>query len=318
MTLENTLALVRSRGAGKLALCAFDPPPRIEGHGLPGILLHGPAVPRNAEALNKSGWSLAPISNAPPELDAVIVLEREQFGAAMRQAEPLSRRGVLIVPAESDTLVDATLQGYTALDTAWKTSPDANYVARCALRGHYLEFGTWYGRSFFPAYFRLRGWLRGKFFAFDSFAGLSTPLPLESEFTGGDFYAGGYCCNRASFETMCSLVGMPAERLHIVEGFYDTTLRRHPSEYGLEPGSVSVCVIDCDLREPTVEVLRFVTPLLEPGALIYFDDWRLTRASAVVGERAAALEWLKANPDIELIDFHRDHWQHQWFIFQRG
>jgi hypothetical protein len=81
--------------------------------------------------------------------------------------------------------------------------------------------------------------------------------------------------------------------------------------------AVSVCVVDCDLRQPTEEVLRFITPLLEPGALIYFDDWRLTRASSLVGERAAALEWLASNPQIELIEFNRDFWQHQWFIYQR-
>jgi hypothetical protein len=76
-------------------------------------------------------------------------------------------------------------------------------------------------------------------------------------------------------------------------------------------------VIDCDIKEPTEQALRFITPLLEPGALIYFDDWRLTRASAEVGERAAALDWLKANPTFELIELYRDLWQHQWFIFQR-
>lgn len=78
-----------------------------------------------------------------------------------------------------------------------------------------------------------------------------------------------------------------------------------------------MCVIDCDLREPTEQVLRFVTPLLEVGALLSFDDWRLTRASAEVGERAAALAWLRQHPDFELIELHRESWQHQWFIFQK-
>jgi hypothetical protein len=85
----------------------------------------------------------------------------------------------------------------------------------------------------------------------------------------------------------------------------------------LEAGSVSVCYIDCDLKEPTMQALNFVGPLLEPGALLYFDDWRLCRGSRQVGERAAALEWLDSNPDIELVEFDREVWQHQWFIFQR-
>ena len=137
-------------------------------------------------------------------------------------------------------------------------------------------------------------------------------------YTAGDFSEGAYACNRGSFEAIAALVEMPAERLVVVDGFYSTTLVGHrPSDYGLAEGSVSVCVIDCDLREPTEQVLEFVTPLLEPGALIYFDDWRLCRGSRTVGERAAALRWLAGNPGFELIELHREFWQHQWFIFQR-
>jgi hypothetical protein len=67
-----------------------------------------------------------------------------------------------------------------------------------------------------------------------------------------------------------------------------------------------------------MQVLNFVTPLLEDGALIYFDDWCLCPASSKIGERAAVLRWLASNPRIELIEFDRDTWQHQWFIFQRS
>jgi hypothetical protein len=71
-------------------------------------------------------------------------------------------------------------------------------------------------------------------------------------------------------------------------------------------------------RQPTEQVLGFISSLLETGALIYFDDWRLCRASRTVGESAAALTWLQAKPDFELIEFDRDSWQSQWFIFQRA
>jgi len=29
------------------------------------------------------------------------------------------------------------------------------------------------------------------------------------------------------------------------------------------------------------------------------------------------LQWLSRNPGFELIEFDRDAWQHQWFIFSR-
>jgi hypothetical protein len=266
----------------------------------------------------RSAADVGPLLHGQPEVDALVVTDHTGFGAVMRAAEPLSRRGVLVVPADPAAIVDASLRQSDPMQAAWNTTQDANYVARCALRGHDLEFGTWYGRSFFANYFRYRHWLHGRFYAFDSFAGLSQPLPLETEYTGGDFYAGGYVCNQNSFEAIADLVDMPRERMTIVPGFYGETLHRDPREYGLTPGSVSVCVIDCDLRQPTEDVLRFVTPLLEPGALIYFDDWRLTRASAQVGERAAALAWLRQHPEFELIELHRESWQHQWFIFQKA
>jgi hypothetical protein len=174
---------------------------------------------------------------AGSDLDALVVLDTENFGTIMRALEPLTRRGVLIVPADADAIVDPSLRTADAMYAAWHTTQDANYVARCALRGHYLEFGTWYGRSFFSNYYRYRHWLNGRFYAFDSFAGLSEPLPLETEYTGGDFYAGGYACNQRSFEAIADIVDMPRERLRVVPGFFYETLRRSPKEYGIAPGS---------------------------------------------------------------------------------
>lgn len=318
MNLATGLAFVRDRGARRPAVAAFDLAcvPLVPESETP-LLLHGPQPDARAATLSAHGWTLAPLAAAPADVDALVVIDRPHFGLIMRAAEAMSRRGVLVVPTDPDAVVDPDLREYDAMQTAWQTTADANYVARCALRGHYLEFGAWYGRSFFANYFRYRHWLRGSFYAFDSFAGLSKPLPLETEWTGGDFYPGGYCCNVKSFEAIADLVGASGDRLRLVPGFYDETLRRDPGEYGLDEGSVSVCAIDCDLREPTEQVLRFVTPLLEPGALVYFDDWRLTRGSSQVGERAAALAWLREHPEFELIELHRDQWQHQWFIFQR-
>jgi hypothetical protein len=271
-----------------------------------------------ASGLKPSPQRIYDLSAVPAEIDGLVVIDAEEFPALMRRVEPLARRGCLILPALSDWVVPRSLREGDAMYTAWNTTAAANYVARCNLKGHYLEFGAFWGRSFFPNYFRFRHWLRGSFFAWDSFRGLSTPHPDETHFTGGDFQDGAYCSNERSFAALADLVGMPQERLSIVPGFFENTLQgRSPSTYNLEAGSVSVCYIDCDLKEPTAQVLKFVGPLLEPGALLYFDDWRLCRGSRLVGERAAALEWLGSNPGIELVEFDRATWQDQWFIFQR-
>jgi hypothetical protein len=254
----------------------------------------------------------------PLDADGVVIVDADAFRGLMRTLEPLARRGCLILPASRDWVVPQELRDGDAMYSAWKTTSAANYAARCNLKGHYLEFGTFWGSSFFPNYFRLRHWLRGSFFAFDSFRGLSTPRADETLFTGGDFQEGAYCSNERSFAALADFLGVSSDRFSVIPGFFNETLSRvSPAKYGLKPGSVSVCYIDCDLREPTEQVLDFVTPLLEEGALIYFDDWRLCRASRHVGERAAALNWLAHNPHFELVEFDRDAWQHQWFIFSR-
>lgn len=195
---------------------------------------------------------------------------------------------------------------------------DANYLARSNLSGHFIEFGVLWGKSFLESYFRLRDILTdGMFFAFDSFSGLSKPEILEEVYSGGDFREGNYCFNQKSFEKICSIAGVVDSRLKIVPGFFDDTLILSGENYGIMPKSVSVARIDVDLYSPTFRVLDFIKPLMEDGGLLYFDDWRLSRASPTSGERGAALEWLSRNNDISLTPCASEDWQNQWFIFHR-
>lgn len=260
---------------------------------------------------------------AAGDYDGVVVLDC--FAEFMRALEPMQARGAIVVPAEASLIVPDDLRASDAITAAWNYSSAANYVARCGLRGHYLEFGTFWGSSFYRNYFQLRHWLQGLFYAFDSFQGLSRPLPEETDWTAGDFQAGAYFCNLASFRAIGTVLGVETDRMRCVPGFYSETLAvRAGADYGIGDCSVSVCVVDCDLLEPTRQVLDFVGPLLEDGALLYFDDWRLCRASARAGERAAALAWLREHPDYELIELSptvpttTGSWQSQWFIFQRN
>jgi hypothetical protein len=313
------MRVLQARGARNVALCGSVLPSELESAaGAAWFLSPDPPGQVNAHDLLRLSLRATTINDAPADIDGVVIVDAANFPGLMRALEPLAHRDAVVVPLDPAWVVPDRLRRMSALDAAWQTSADVNYVSRSGLRGHFLEFGTFWGRSFYPAFFRYQGWLDGRFYAFDSFAGLSAPLALETAYTAGDFARGAYMCNRRSFDAIGDLLDVPAERIVTVEGFYAHTLVGHaPSDYGLGDESVSVCVIDCDLRESTEQVLRFVTPLLEPGALIYFDDWRLCRASRTVGERAAALDWLARHPEFELVELFRDFWQHQWFIFQR-
>ena len=252
------------------------------------------------------------------DVDAVIVLSSKDWGLVLRRCEQYLREDVLFVPGAVEAAVPAPVRNLTPAEWAVRSSI-LTYLQVSGLRGHFAEFGTFWGRAFFSSYFELQHWLQGRFYAFDSFAGLSAPTDAETAYTSGDFVAGAYGFNHGSFWALAELLELPEDRVVTVPGFFDSSLDpARATALGLEPKSLSVCRIDCDLFDPTVSVLDFITPLLDDGALVYFDDWRLTRADPTIGERGAVLRWLEANPSFELVDFHSAHWQHQWFIFHRN
>ncbi len=284
--------------------------------GLKKIALIPGVIKYQRDYLNKNGWVVYDIFELPPEIDGIIISDPQMFRDLYRMFDVLFRKEFLILPLKAEWVVPNKIKEDSPDHLAWNSADFVNYIARSSLNGHYLEFGTYWGNSFFRNYFLTRHWLMGDFYAFDSFLGLPNPAPLEGIFTGHDFKFGAYCSNEKSFIALSDFLGMDKSRLKVIPGYFESTLKTH-ADYGLEPNSVSVCYVDCDLLDSTEQVLEFITPLLEPGALLYFDDWRLCRASSLVGERAAVLNWLNKNPNFELIELSRDSWQSQWFIFQK-
>jgi len=322
--LKRNYSALETGGAERIALAYVDRLPiaaqllvSTRPRSLVCLISASAEPPRRTHARGVPILSPAQARDVGGDLDAILVVDGPKWPESVRNLEVLADGDRLLLPATADWVVPRSVRELTPAN-AWLEDVPAEYAARSGLRGHYLEFGTFWGRSFFPAYFRLRHYLAGKFFAFDSFQGLSKPQARETEYTGGDFREHTYRFNLRSFHALADLLRIPSDRLVTVPGYYGESLARYDrDEAGLAPKSVSVCVIDCDLVEPTRQVLEWVTDLIEPGGLLYFDDWRLCRADRTVGERAAALQWLGEHPDVELVELHRDHWQHQWFIFHR-
>jgi hypothetical protein len=73
-------------------------------------------------------------------------------------------------------------------------------------------------------------------------------------------------------------------------------------------------MIDCDLYESTVPVLEFITPLLQQGTILIFDDWFRFRGSRHHGERRACHGWLQRNPGVELEDWYQEGPQCKAFL----
>lgn len=68
---------------------------------------------------------------------------------------------------------------------------------------------------------------------------------------------------------------------------------------------VAIAWIDCDIYESTVPVLKFLTPLIDTGTFMAFDDWHSFAGDPHAGQIRATREWLEENKDITL-EYYRD------------
>lgn len=76
--------------------------------------------------------------------------------------------------------------------------------------------------------------------------------------------------------------------------------------------------IDVDLHASCATVLDFIGPYLQVGTVMMFDDWNAFCASRHKGERAAAAQWLKRNPQWELNAYADYGWHGRAFIVDSG
>ena len=235
----------------------------------------------------------------------------------MRQKEGTHWSAVEWFPSARRTFYDDQKAKLPFERAAWENGPIANYLARCNLNGSYIEFGVFWGRSFFKNIEKLNQILKGKFVAVDSFCGLGTVTDLESFYTGGDFRTGAYACSLKNFVNLAKYLNVPMERMETVvadlEKFEES---QEKLEAVLQGNKVSFCHIDVDTFNPTYNALKIVCPFLEQVALLRFDDWRLSRCDPNEGEFGGATKWLKENTNILLEPLCQDGWQDQSFICQ--
>ena len=173
-------------------------------------------------------------------IDAIVVLASRDFSYVIRKCEQFLRSDIVVVPATREAIVPEPIRRATVAD--WAThSSILTYLHASGLRGNFAEFGTFWGRSFYSSFFELSHWLQGKFYAFDSFEGLSDPDKLETAFTSGDFVKGAYGFNHLSFDALAEILGLPKERIVTVPGFFAKSLSSAEAQkLGIAPKSLSV------------------------------------------------------------------------------
>jgi hypothetical protein len=122
---------------------------------------------------------------------------------------------------------------------------------------------------------------------FDSFEGLP-------ELTAADldcWEAGQYAADYQSVRTRLKAHERPWLRL--VKGWFKDTL---PTPEVRRMGPVAYARVDCDLYEPAVEALDFLSTRLVDGAVLVFDDWTYDLDK---GETRAFSEWIERVPHLK-------------------
>jgi O-methyltransferase len=186
------------------------------------------------------------------------------------------------------------------------------FVKHSKLGGDYLEFGVWKGGSISVAYHlrQLMDLPKMRLFGFDSFEGLPKIEGVDKN--TGEFSKGDYNAALSLVQHNLQKNGVELRQITFVKGWYNDTLNEETRRsYDIQ--KVAIAYIDCDLYESTVPVLEFLTPLLQEGTVLIFDDWFCHRASPDLGEQKACAEWQKKHR-INLTPYHMFGWAGNSFI----
>jgi O-methyltransferase len=110
---------------------------------------------------------------------------------------------------------------------------------------------------------------------FDSFAGLPAPTEedtLIDDVSGlghMDAYRGSMSCARNLVETKLKEIGFPAERMFIIEGYFDEDTPRTKRL----PKQVCFAFVDFDLYKPIHDALEWLHLVLSAGAHVIIHDY---------------------------------------------
>lgn len=139
------------------------------------------------------------------------------------------------------------------------------YLLHC---GAYYEFGVFKGYNL---------WLAHKLqplipcYGFDSFDGMPRVKGAHPHHSRGMY--------KASYEEVdyhLKMNGADMRRIALYKGYFSDS---YFTSLQLPFEAVAVAVIDSDLYESCVPVLRFLRPLLRVGSILLFDEWKMDAPS---------------------------------------
>ena len=182
-----------------------------------------------------------------------------------------------------------------------------DYIVENDLAGSYFEFGTHRGRTFTMAMSldsfyatnhgptggaltpKSGGGYMDKYFAFDSFEG----WPDDTNVTEHPQYsAGGAKTSELEFLKLLTSYGQSTERVELIKGFYERSLTKDlATRFVNENVTASLVTVDCNLYESYKSVFAWLDQFLQPGTVLYLDDFNTFRAQPDQGPKLAFKEY---------------------------
>lgn len=168
--------------------------------------------------------------------------------------------------------------------------------------GSCFEFGVFRGSSYaYQAEQIKKNYPSSSITGFDSWQGL--PEETEGVWIPERHAKGEYAAPKDEVLRKLELIGVTpdSKQFRLVDGFYSESLT--PSLRGTFDSLIFVN-IDVDIYSSTIELLDFIEPMLRPGVVLYWDDWRDPRDEheGTWGEHKAWDDWTQSRKNLETIN----------------
>jgi len=162
------------------------------------------------------------------------------------------------------------------------------------IKGDIVEFGVGSGSSSVAIYKMISRTTQLELphlYLFDSFQGLPQ---TQGDDQHAQWKKGSWSVDETSVNKRLELYNVNRDKFTTIPGYYEDTLKPElRDQLGLE--KLALVHIDCDLYSSTQLALNFITPYVQCGTVILFDDFFCFSGNPNKGESKAFHEWIKDN-----------------------
>ena len=128
-----------------------------------------------------------------------------------------------------------------------------------------------------------------KYLSFDSFEGFPEDVKVLDH---AQYTPGGAKTASDEFLNLLISYGQSTERVELIKGFYEKSFTKSLAEKFIsENVKASLITVDCNLYESYKSVFAWVDQFMQPGTVLYLDDFNSERALPTQGPKLAFKEY---------------------------